>query len=115
MRRGRRSTGWNRGCLEQAVRPRSQRPAERAVGLLRLPRESRGEAMPESSLKDKNYDLVNVLHASLHNVWMLEEYIRDAEKEGDQELAHWFKRIQENNVKAGEQGKEMLVKRLSNG
>jgi hypothetical protein len=90
-------------------------PRREAVGLLRLPRESRGEVMPESSLKDKNYDLVNVLHASLHNVWMLEEYIRDAEKEGDQELAHWFKRIQENNVKAGEQGKEMLVKRLSNG
>lgn len=69
--------------------------------------------MPQSSLKDKNYDLLHVLQSSLHNVWMLEQYIADAEKEGDEELAHWFRRIQENNIKAGDQGKEILLKRLS--
>ncbi|WP_245579716.1 hypothetical protein [Brevibacterium album] len=67
---------------------------------------------PQSPLKDKNYNLVWVLEASLHNVFKLETYIQDAEKQGDQELADWFRRIQDNNRTAGEQGKKMLAARL---
>jgi hypothetical protein len=69
--------------------------------------------MPETAVRDKNYDLLNVVHSSLHNVWMLEGYIADAEKEGDDELARWLRKVQENNQKAGEQGKQMLLTRLS--
>lgn len=47
---------------------------------------------------------------SLHNVWQLET-CKDAESQNDQELADWFRRIQENNRKAGEQGKKMLAAR----
>jgi hypothetical protein len=68
---------------------------------------------PASPLKDKNYNLISVIQASLHYVWQMETYIADAEKDGDSELADWFRRIQENNRKAGDQGKEMLLKRLS--
>ncbi|NYH53604.1 MULTISPECIES: hypothetical protein [Nocardiopsis] len=67
---------------------------------------------PESPLKDKNYNLVWAVHQSLENVWKLETYIKDAERQGDEELARWFRRIQENNQKAGEQGKQMLVQRI---
>ncbi|PRX43589.1 hypothetical protein B0I33_11449 [Prauserella shujinwangii] len=70
---------------------------------------------PQSPLKDKNYNLISVLQASLHYVWQMETYIADAEQQGDQELATWFRKIQENNRKAGEQGKELLAKRLSEG
>jgi hypothetical protein len=69
--------------------------------------------MPETAVRDKNYDLLNAVHASLHNVWMLEQYIADAEKDGDSELASWFRKVQENNQKAGEQGKQMLLTRLA--
>ncbi|WP_028661994.1 hypothetical protein [Saccharomonospora saliphila] len=65
-----------------------------------------------SPVKDKNYNLVSVLQASLHYAWQLEEYIADAERDGDDELAGWFRKIQENNQKAGEQGKKMLSERL---
>ncbi len=65
-----------------------------------------------SPVKDKNYNLVTVLQASLHYSWQLEEYITDAERSGDTELAEWFRKIQHNNVKAGEQGKHMLRQRL---
>jgi hypothetical protein len=68
--------------------------------------------MPQSPLKDKNYNLVSVLHLSLENAWRMEEYIQDAEKEGDQELADWFRRIQQNSQQAGDQGKELLATRL---
>ena len=67
---------------------------------------------PDSPVKDKNYNLVAVVQDSLHNVWQLETYIDDAERQDDQELADWLRRIQENNKKAGDQGKRMLAQRL---
>ncbi len=67
---------------------------------------------PMSPVKDKNYDLINVVQMSLQHIWQLETYIADAEDRGDTELATWFRKIQENNRKAGDQGKEMLARRL---
>ena len=66
---------------------------------------------PQSPVKDKNYNLVWAVEQSLHNVWQLETYIKDAEGDGDDELAEWFRKIQENNRKAGNQGKNMLAER----
>lgn len=67
---------------------------------------------PQSPVKDKNYNLIWAVEASLHNVWKLETYIEDAKGQGDQELANWFQKIQENNRTAGEQGQKMLAQRL---
>jgi hypothetical protein len=67
--------------------------------------------MLKSPVKDKNYDLVTVLQMSLENAWRMESYIEDAEREGDSELATWFRKIQENSYKAGEHGKQMLKNR----
>ncbi|EHK88075.1 hypothetical protein [Saccharomonospora azurea] len=72
-------------------------------------------AQPPSPVTDKNHNLISVLQASLEYAWQLETYIADAEREGDTELASWFRRIQENNVKAGEQGKQLLAQRLEKG
>ena len=65
-----------------------------------------------SPVTDKDYNLIWAIEASLSNVWTLETYIQDAREQGDDELADWFARIQENNRTAGEQGKEMLLQRL---
>ncbi len=67
---------------------------------------------PMSPVKDKNYDLIHALQISLEHIWRMENYIADAEERGDKELASWFRKIQENNRKAGEQGKQMLMQRL---
>ncbi|MEV0056152.1 hypothetical protein AB0I53_24620 [Saccharopolyspora sp. NPDC050389] len=67
---------------------------------------------PSNPVKDKKYDLITVLQESPQNAWTMETYIKDAEQRGDEELAKWFRKIQRNNQKAGEQGKEMLQKRL---
>lgn len=69
-------------------------------------------AAPTTSTKDENYDLISALHASLHNVWQVETWAKDAERAGDAELAEWFRKIQHNNQKAADQGKEMLMRRL---
>lgn len=65
--------------------------------------------------KDRNYNLIEVLHQSSDNVESLKSYIQDAEQEGDQELVDFFDRVLENNLQASQQAKEMLVPRLQSG
>ena len=68
--------------------------------------------MPETGVKDKNYNLITAIQVSLHYAWELETYISDAEEAGDTDLAEWFRKIQANDRKAGEQGLRMLQERL---
>jgi len=60
--------------------------------------------------KDKDYNVIWFTEQCLSNV--LETYIEDADREGDSELADFFRRAQETSRKGAEQGKEMLGKRL---
>ena len=64
--------------------------------------------------KDKNYNLISVLYQSSDNVESLRTYIQDAEQEGDQELVSFFDGSLENNLRAAQRTKEMLVSRLQN-
>jgi hypothetical protein len=64
--------------------------------------------------KDKNYNLITVLYQSSNNVESLKTYIQDAEQEGDQELVEFFSGILENNLRAAQRAKEMLVPRFQN-
>jgi LPS O-antigen subunit length determinant protein (WzzB/FepE family) len=72
--------------------------------------EETGEA---TGTKDKDYNLIWFTEQSLSNALRLEEYIHDAERDGDNELADFFKRAQAASRKGGEQGKEQLRKRLA--
>jgi hypothetical protein len=67
---------------------------------------------PDSGTKDKNYDLITVAHLCLEHVWRLEQYASDAEREGDDELASLFRRMQEHSRRGGEECKKLLVQRL---
>ncbi len=62
--------------------------------------------------KDKNYNLISVLYQSSENVETLKTYVQDAQQEGDQELEEFFNGILENNLRAAQRAKEMLVPRL---
>jgi hypothetical protein len=62
--------------------------------------------------KDKNYNLISVLHQSADTAETLKTYIQDAEQEGDQELVEFFSGILENNLRAAQRAKEMLVPRF---
>jgi hypothetical protein len=62
--------------------------------------------------KDKDYNIIWFTEACLSNALRLETYIQDAEREGDSELADFFRRAQGESRKGAEQGKEMLRKRL---
>jgi hypothetical protein len=63
--------------------------------------------------KDKNYNIIWFTEQCLSNVLRMEEYANDAERDGDSELAEFFRRAQGESHKGAERGKEMLRKRLS--
>jgi hypothetical protein len=62
--------------------------------------------------KDKDYNLIWFVEQCLSNVLRLETYIQDAEREGDSELAEFFRRAQGESRKGADQGKEKLAQRL---
>jgi hypothetical protein len=63
--------------------------------------------------KDKDYNLIWFTEQCLSNALRLETYVKDAERDGDSELAELFRRAQEASRRGGEQGKEHLRKRLA--
>jgi hypothetical protein len=62
--------------------------------------------------KDKDYNIIWFVEACLSNALRLETYIQDAEREGDQELADFFRRAQNESRKGAEQGKALLRQRI---
>ena len=63
--------------------------------------------------KDKDYNLIWFVEQCLSNALRLENYIQDAERDGDSELADFFRRAQAESRKGAEQGKDKLRDRLS--
>ena len=62
--------------------------------------------------KDKSYDIVWFVEQCLSNTLRLETYIQDAERDGDSELADFFRRAQGESRKGAEQGKGLLRERI---
>jgi hypothetical protein len=71
------------------------------------------EAGEVTGTKDKDYNLIWFVEQSLSNALRLQTYIEDAERDGDSDLAEFFQRAQAVSRKGGEQGKELLRKRLA--
>jgi hypothetical protein len=63
--------------------------------------------------KDKNYNILWFTEACLSNALRLETYIQDAERDGDNELADFFRRAQGESRKGADQAKELLRARLA--
>jgi hypothetical protein len=63
--------------------------------------------------KDKDYNIIWFVEQCLSNALRLETYVADAEREGDQDLAEFFRRAQGESRKGAEQGKDLMAKRLA--
>lgn len=74
---------------------------------------SSGEGGHVTGTPDKDYNVIWFTEQSLSNTLRLETYVQDAERDGDQELAEFFRRAQDASRRGGERGKEMLRKRLA--
>jgi len=62
--------------------------------------------------KDKDYNIIWFTEVCLSNVLRLEQYVKDAEREKDKELAEFFRKAQSESRKGAEQGKQLLKARL---
>jgi hypothetical protein len=62
--------------------------------------------------KDKDYNIIWFTEQCLNNVLRLETYAQDAERDGDSELAAFFRRAQGESRKGAEQGKQLLRARI---
>ncbi|MBO0728942.1 MAG: hypothetical protein J2P57_06755 [Acidimicrobiaceae bacterium] len=62
--------------------------------------------------KDKAYDVLWYTEKCLNNVLRLETFISDAERDGDRELADFFRKAQSDSRKGAELGKQLLRSRL---
>jgi hypothetical protein len=75
--------------------------------------EASSEAGQVTGTRDKDYNLIWFTEQCLSNALRLERYAQDAERDGDSELADFFKRAQGESRKGAEQGKEKLRQRLA--
>ena len=73
---------------------------------------SRDETGHITGTKDEDYNIIWFTEACVSNALRLETYIQDAEREGDSELADFFRRAQAESRKGAEQGKQLLRARL---
>jgi hypothetical protein len=70
------------------------------------------ETGQQTGTKDKDYNIIWYTEKCLDNALRLENYIQDAERDGDNELADFFKRAQGASRKGAEEGKRLLGQRL---
>ena len=63
--------------------------------------------------RDKDYNIIWFTEQCLSNVLRLETYAGDAERDGGQELADFFRRAQGESRKGAEQGKALLKARIA--
>jgi hypothetical protein len=71
------------------------------------------EAGELTGTKDKDYNIIWFTEQCLSNVLRLETYAQDAERDGDNDLADFFRRAQGASRKGADEGKAMLRQRLA--
>ena len=69
--------------------------------------------MAETGTKDKNYNLTSVLYHALQGGENYDQYISDAEAEGDDDLVQFFKDVQSEEKDRADRAKKLLAERLS--
>jgi rubrerythrin len=64
-----------------------------------------------TGISNARYNLVSVLYHALEGGATYEKYIQDAENEGDQELADYFRQVQQEDAQRAQQAKSLLDQR----
>jgi rubrerythrin len=66
-----------------------------------------------TGVRDEHYNLVSILYHALQGAEPYDTYISDAEGAGDQELAQFFRQVQEEERQRAARAKELLGRRLA--
>ncbi len=58
------------------------------------------------------YDLASVLYHALKGAQTCDTYVKDAEQGGDNELAQFFRQVQQEQTMCADKAKKLLTKRV---
>ena len=72
-------------------------------------------SMGQTGIPDPIYDLISVAYHALQGAETYEWYVQDAQKEGDQELAEFFRQAQQQSQQMGADAQQLLSSRLQKG
>ena len=72
-------------------------------------------AKANTGTQDTTYNLLSIVYHALQGAETYEQYINDAEQQGDQELAQFFRDVRDNHTQLAERGKLLLAQRLGRG
>jgi hypothetical protein len=67
----------------------------------------------QTGTRDEHYNLISVLYHLLEGAATVEQYIRDAQEAGDQELVQFFKDWQDEQRNFSERAKNLLGPRMT--
>jgi rubrerythrin len=66
-----------------------------------------------TGVRDEHYNLVSILYHALQGAETYDTYISDAESVSDQELAQFFRQVQEEERRRAARAKELLGRKLT--
>ncbi len=70
------------------------------------------QAEEATQTPDPIYNLVSVLYHALEGGQVYDQYIRDAEREGDDELAQFFRDVQREDQQRSERAQGLLHRKI---
>ncbi len=70
----------------------------------------RDSSQGETGTRDITYDLISVTYHLLQGAETINRYIGDAEREGNQELAQFFRETKEEYTRRADRAKQLLVR-----
>ena len=62
--------------------------------------------------RDETYNVISILYHALQGAETYQQYVQDAEQRGDQELAQFFREVQQEEQRRADRAKQLLGKRL---
>ena len=65
-----------------------------------------------TGVRDEHYNLVSVLYHALQGAETYQQYVRDAEQAGDQELAQFFRDCQKGDAERAKRAEQLLAARF---
>jgi hypothetical protein len=74
-----------------------------------------GMAEQATGMQNQHYNLVSILYHALQGGETIQQYIQDAQQEGDQELRQFFDEVQDCQRHLATRAQEMLSQRLNRG
>ena len=71
------------------------------------------DSQGDTGTRDVTYDLISVAYHLLQGAETISMYIEDAEQEGDEELARFFRETKDNYTKRADEAKQLLARYIS--